>query len=48
MADPSVEEPGAQRPPLGSWAAVYTLCCVLAVLVMAALYWFSQTFNIQG
>ena len=35
MADSTEEGTTPDRPPLGSWARIYTLCCVLAVLVMA-------------
>ena len=37
----------AQRPPLGSWARVYALVCVLAFLVMALLWWFTAHFNVR-
>lgn len=36
-----------ERVPLGSWARLYTLCCVLAIVVMALLYWFAQAYNIR-
>ncbi|MFK7739239.1 MAG: hypothetical protein AB8H80_02860 [Planctomycetota bacterium] len=38
---------GTERPPFGSWARVYALCCTLAVLVMALLYWFTMHFNMR-
>jgi hypothetical protein len=45
MVDGSHESPA--RPPLGSWARLYALVCVLAVLVMAILWWFSSSFNVR-
>lgn len=48
MADSTEEGTKPDRPPLGSWPRIYTLCCVLAVLVMALLYWFSQAFNVRN
>ncbi|MFT4512044.1 MAG: hypothetical protein ACI89X_003107 [Planctomycetota bacterium] len=48
MADSSAEGTQPARPPLGSWTLVYTLCCVLAIAVMAGLYWFSRAFNVQS
>lgn len=47
MADSTTDDTSGERPPLGSWAKVYTLCCVLAVIVMALLYWFSSHFNVR-
>jgi hypothetical protein len=34
-------------PPLGSWARLYALVAVCAVLVMLVLWWFSASFNIR-
>ena len=34
------------RAPLGSWPLLYAVCCALAVLVMALLYWFTSRFNL--
>jgi hypothetical protein len=36
------------RPPLGSWPRLYLLVVALALLVMAALWWFTETFNIPA
>lgn len=47
MADSTPVAPANDRPPLGSWPRLYTLCCVLAVLVMALLYWFSSHYNVR-
>ncbi len=38
--------PGPQAP-LGSWPRLYALCCALAVVVMALLYWFTAHFNVR-
>ncbi len=35
-----------ERPPLGSWARIYTVALVFAVACIALLYWFTQAFNI--
>ena len=35
------------RPPLGSWPRTYLLVCVLAIAVMAVLFWFSSHFNVR-
>lgn len=35
------------RPPLGSWARLYALCCVIAIVVMLLLYWFTSHFNVR-
>ncbi len=43
-ADPEPERD--ERPPLGSWARIYTLAVVCAVACIALLYWFTQAFNI--
>ena len=48
MADSSADGTQPERAPLGSWTRVYTLCCVLAVLVMALLYWFSRAYNVNA
>ena len=40
-----MQEP-SERPPLGSWARLYGLVAAFAIVVMALLYWFTQTFNI--
>ena len=37
---------GDERPPLGSWAKTYALVCVLAVVMIAVLYWFTAAFQI--
>lgn len=47
MVDSMSGDSPTDRIPLGSWARVYTLCCVLAILVMALLYWFSSHYNVQ-
>jgi hypothetical protein len=39
--------PHESRAPLGSWPLLYVLCCVLAVVVMALLYWFTSQFNVR-
>ncbi|MCK5944450.1 MAG: hypothetical protein KAI24_20850 [Planctomycetes bacterium] len=39
--------PPGTRAPLGSWPRLYTVCCVLAVVVMALLYWFTSHFNVR-
>jgi len=36
-----------ERVPLGSWPRLYTLCCVLAIVVMVLLYWFAQAYNVR-
>jgi len=46
MPDP-VPPPDTTRPPLGSWARVYALVCVLAVLVMLLLWWFTAHWNLR-
>ena len=38
----------ATRPPLGSWPRLYTLTCVVAMLYIVLLYWFTATFNQGG
>jgi len=38
---------GVPPPPLGSWARTYALVCVLAVVVMALLYWFTAHYQIR-
>ncbi len=40
-------EPPTARPPLGSWARLYALVCVLAVVVMLILWWFSSRYNLR-
>jgi hypothetical protein len=35
-----------ERPPLGSWARIYTVALVFAVACIALLYWFTSAFNI--
>lgn len=35
------------RPPFGSWPRTYLSVCVLAVVVMVVLYWFSSHFNVR-
>lgn len=47
MADGTTQESSQDRVPLGSWPRVYTLCCVLALAVMALLYWFASHYNVQ-
>ncbi len=47
MADGTTQESSQERVPLGSWPRLYTLCCVLAVVVMALLYWFTSHYNVQ-
>ena len=49
MADRPDGEPAANatRPPLGSWALLYVVVCVLALVVMLLLYWFTQRFNLR-
>ena len=37
-----------ERPPLGSWPRIYALTIVLAVALMAALWWFTDTWNLPG
>ena len=39
--------PPESRQPLGSWSLLYVVCCVLAVVVMALLYWFTSHFNVR-
>jgi hypothetical protein len=39
--------PASERPPLGSWPRVYALVCVLAVVVMLLLWWFTAHFNLR-
>lgn len=46
MADGTTQESPEERVPLGSWPRLYTLCCVLAVVVMALLYWFASHYNV--
>lgn len=46
MADGSPERP-SRTAPVGSWPLTYALVCVLAVLVMAVLYWFAAHFNVR-
>jgi len=41
-SDPEHDE----RPPLGSWARIYTVALVFAVACIALLYWFTSAFNI--
>ncbi len=41
----SEEEKSAGRPPLGSWARLYLLVCISAILMMALLYWLTASFN---
>ena len=35
-----------EGPPLGSWARLYGLVAVCAVVVIILLYWFTASFNI--
>lgn len=46
MADGPPESPCPTAPRAG-WPLVYALVCVLAVLVMAALYWFAAHYNVR-
>ncbi|MBL8729233.1 MAG: hypothetical protein JNM25_12420 [Planctomycetes bacterium] len=46
MPDP-VPSPGTDGPPLGGWPRVYALVCVLAVVVMLLLWWFTAHFNLR-
>lgn len=39
--------PPEVRAPRVQWSLIYLACCVLAVLVMALLYWFSTRFNVR-
>lgn len=41
------ESPPPHEPPLGSWARTYALVCLLAVAVMALLYWFTAHYQIR-
>jgi hypothetical protein len=34
-------------PPSGGWTRAYALVCALAVVVMAALWWFSAHYNVR-
>ena len=47
MADSTTDDSPQERAPLGSWPRLYALCCVLAVVVMALLYWFSSHYNVR-
>jgi hypothetical protein len=38
--------PDDERPPLGSWSLVYGLVCVVAVAIMALLYWGTVSLNL--
>ncbi len=46
MSDPT-NGPAPPPPPLGGWPRTYALVCVLAVLVMVLLWWFSSHFNVR-
>ena len=35
-----------ERPPLGSWARLYALVVVTAVVWMSLMYWFTEAWNI--
>jgi len=39
--------PPESPPPLGSWSLLYVVCCALAVVVMALLYWFTAHYNVR-
>ena len=39
--------PPESQQPLGSWPMLYVACCVLAVVVMVLLYWFTSHFNVR-
>ena len=50
MADGTLGEPPhehSEPEPLGSWTRLYVLVCVLAVAVMALLWWFSAHYNVR-
>ncbi|MGC6487001.1 MAG: hypothetical protein ACON4Z_05120 [Planctomycetota bacterium] len=38
--------PRDARAPSARWPLLYAVCCALAVLVMALLYWFTARFNL--
>ena len=39
--------PPESRVPQGRWPLLYASCCLLALLVMALLYWFTAHFNVR-
>ena len=43
-----MSEAEGKSPPLGSWPLFYALTCVLAVVYIALLYWFTTAFNHPG
>lgn len=43
---PSPDRALEESPPLGGWARTYLAVAVLAVTVMALLWWFTRTFDI--
>lgn len=45
MPDPAPAAP-EPRPPLGGWPRVYALVCVLAIAVMALLWWFTSRYDL--
>jgi hypothetical protein len=48
MVESTPADSPTERPPLGSWPRLYTLCCVLAVVVMVLLYWFTSHYNVPA
>lgn len=46
-SDPVDRSPVEPPPPFGSWARTYALVCLLAVAVMALLYWFTAHYQIR-
>lgn len=47
MADPDLGPAPELPPPLGSWAATYAIVCLLAVCMMALLWWLTAAYQIR-